>query len=214
MVTPARMIAASSGALCRALGGIALALSLLASPALAQLTPDETRRAARAAETSSGFLETGGARSPESIAAEELPPLPPPDAHIAEARLKIEVKRAAERERRRQAEQQAIRDLREARSASRRETASRIIETNRYLQTVSDLLEQAHQDRQQAEARRATGVGRIVGQAGFGEAAGPEAEIREADARIRRLTGELEQTQARLADIQRQAQADEARYQL
>ncbi|MBA4743316.1 MAG: hypothetical protein H2060_11495, partial [Azoarcus sp.] len=194
---------------------IVLATALCCLPAQAQLTPDEVRRAARAAETERGFYETGGRRSAEAASAAGFEPFPAPDAHISEANLKVEAWHAARRERERQAEQAEIRGIQDERRQARDETARQLTAANRYVGTVQRQLEQAQADKKQAEARRSDStLGRLTGQAGFGEAAAAEVELREAEERIRRLSGELKSAQSRVADIEKAGAAQEAAFDL
>ncbi len=194
---------------------LSVALALCAPVAYGQLTPDEVRRAAKAAETTSGFYETGGRRSPEAAEAAAFESFPAPDAHISEANLKVEAWHAARRERERQAEQAEIRSIQDERRQAREETARQLAAANRYVNTVQRQLEQAQTDKKQAEARRSDStLGRLTGQAGFGEAAAAETELREAEERIRRLSGELRSAQSRVADIEKAGASQEAAFDL
>ena len=178
------------------------------------LTADERARIAKAAETEQGFYETGGAKSEQTKAAEQLV-FPDSDNHIVTAQGKIEAKAAAERANQRALEREQIKNIKTERTNSRTELKTKVDQALKYSDTVDAQIAKAEKDIADAKAAQSkSALERVAGQAGFGEAAVAETQLRQATERLNRLKSEKSASDKTLAALKNEVADNERKYQI
>ncbi len=199
-----------------------LLLGLCAS--LASAEDDWQQAAARAAQTTKSFYETNGARDTRVIPEAYKVPVTNPRAHIEEADRKVAAQQAAMRAKERAAEREVIKGLKTARTETRTHYVADLkgIQTN--LQDLQSRLATAQSDKKKAEADKAalkkdqniveSGIKTLGSGVGVGEQALLDARIRDADSRIKILTGQVRHVQEALSTKQGEVVRVETRFEL
>ncbi len=134
---------------------LCLVLALVIPTAVFALTPEEMRKAAKAAETTRGLYETGGRADTPAFEAQKLKQASP-TAHIQDADKKVATKKAKERARQRATEEAEVRKLVSKLKESRVHHAKLLKGLQSEVAALKSQLAQAKRDKTTAEANLAS----------------------------------------------------------